>query len=135
MSRYAELYTERLDKGDVRYTKEDDHVVRVAFKGQNADSITILAVFDEEGGPHVAFRCYSILNFKDKKEAGALACSEINSQYRWIKFYLDKDNEITGAADAILCEEKAGDICFELLVRMTDIVDESYPTFAKARWA
>ncbi len=58
-----------------------------------------------------------------------------NAKYRWIKFYVDDDNDIRAEMDAVLDLDTAGDECFELMLRMCDIVDDAYVEIQKGFWA
>ena len=62
-------------------------------------------------------------------------CYTCNAKYRWVKFYIDDDNDICVRSDAILDEGTCGEECREIILRMIGIIDESYPVFMKARWA
>jgi len=62
-------------------------------------------------------------------------CNELNAQYKWVTFYLAKDNSIVLHDDAILSIESAADEAFELLVRILKIGDEVKPRLMKAIYA
>ena len=44
--------------------------------------------------------------------------------YRWMRFYVDSDNEFTAALDAVINGETIGEECYELLGRAVSIVDD-----------
>ena len=62
-------------------------------------------------------------------------CSKLNNEFRWIKFYVDeRDNTITLADDAIVQLDTCGEEIWEIMVRLSDIADDAYPTIMKAIW-
>jgi len=72
---------------------------------------------------------------KDKRFAVLEACNELNCRYKWITFYLDKDNDIVLHRDAILSVATADEEAFELLIRNIRIMDEVKPVLMKAIYA
>jgi hypothetical protein len=47
----------------------------------------------------------------------------MNDHYRWLRFYVDEDRELTAALDAVIPADSVGEICVELLHRSVSIVD------------
>ena len=64
-----------------------------------------------------------------------LTLNECNHKFRWIKFYLDEDNDVIVNADIIFDEINAGPTCIEIVMRTANIIDEAYPDIMKAIWA
>ena len=62
-------------------------------------------------------------------------CNRLNAEYRWVKFYLDKDGDVNAAIDAVISEDDCGEACMNLVHRIIRIVDDAYPEIAKTRWA
>ena len=90
--------------------------------------------FDKDNDPIVQFKCWTIETFKGMEAKGIIACNEMNSHYRWIKFYLDKDSDIITDCDAYIDAATCGEECMKLVRRMVNITDEAYPTFARYKW-
>ncbi len=135
MQYFAQAFMEYMDREGVKYTKQKDHVVKVAYSGDNMDSIPIFVFFDEDNEPLVAFKCWDIMNFKSNEAAALVVCNTLNSEYRWVKFFLDKDKDIVASLDAMVDRQTCGEECLSLVRRMVNILDDVYPRIAKARWA
>ena len=48
---------------------------------------------------------------------------------------LDSDDEFTASIDAIVDLYTAGEECHELILRMADILDKSYPLIMQSVWS
>ena len=91
--------------------------------------------FDKDGDGMVEFKCFDIINMKGKTQEGMAACNEMNAKWRWVKFYIDDDDDIICEADSYICEDNCGEVCESMMDRMADIVEKSFPTFARAKFA
>ena len=122
-------FMQYLDEKKVRYTYkplEKSELISVGYEGDNMKDMDFLFFFDKDG-ESVSVKCFSIFQFGSNDLARGIVCSnKLNNKYRWIKFYIDEDNEAAASIDAVITERSAGPVCFELLVRMLDIVDEAY---------
>jgi len=135
MNTAIKMFTDYMDKKDVHYTVEDEDRVRIVFNGKNMPSISLRFIFGDDGRD-VAIRVFSIAKVPDNKiKDTCVVCSKLNSRFRWIKFYLDRDNEVTASDDAVLDPYTTGEECFELLLRSTDIVDKAYPEIMRSLWS
>ena len=135
MADYKGLFTRFLDRNDIKYTEMKDNVVKVVYSGDNLKTIPIFVFFDEDGDPIVSLKCWEIANFKDEKLAsGILACNELNEQFHWVCFYIDKDNDVLAQIYAYIDEETCGSVVTSLVCRMVNIIDEGYPTIMGALW-
>lgn len=133
---YLQGFTSYLDAKDVKYSTDGDFKVRVTFNADNAPSIAVNVFFDKEGEGKVRFVVWSIGKFPEAKlAAGMAACNALNAKYRWVKFYIDSDNEGCAEMDAIVDKETVGPECYELLFRTVNIVDEAYPEIMRALYA
>ena len=136
MSVYASRFKSFLDRKGIRYREGDDEVISITYNTDNAQSVEVLAAFDDDGKNRVTFISFAIGEFPQAQFAKALVtCNAMNRKYRWVKFYINDNNCITVSSDAILDEETCGDECMEYVIRIIRIVDEAYPEFMKARWA
>ena len=134
MTTATQIFANYLDGHGITYRIEDERVLSVTSKGDNAPKIRVLFIFGE-GGKDVAIRCYSVAKVPSEKVAKAHeTCSKLNSKYRWIKFYVDSDNEIAAEDDAVIEPNTLGAECFELLARCINIVDEAYPAIMGTIW-
>ena len=136
VSRFLTVLDQRKINYD-HYPAEEDRKerVRVDFSGDHVNNLTMVFFFDDDG-ESVNIKCFSICKVTpDKLMDIYVKLNELNYNYRWIKFYLDEDNEVTQSGDAIIDEETAGEECFELLGRYVNILDDCYPEIMKALWA
>lgn len=134
MNTAVKFFTDYLDKKSTRYTFLSDNALTFSFRGENTSSIDI-SFFFGESGRDVAIYSFNIAKFPEEKVAEAcFMCSKLNSQYRWVKFYVDEDNELTAEADALIDPYTTGEECYELLMRTANIIDEAYPTIMKTLW-
>jgi len=113
---------------------EEDNILRVGFKGDNTN-VSILMDFSEDG-EYVTFKSYNLCTFSvDKIAQMYKLCSELNKEYKWVKFYVDEsDNTLTAQDDAIIQLDSCGVECYELVGRMVAIVDDVYPRMMKTIW-
>lgn len=124
-------------KGFKYQIEEDRDVMRISFgKLDNKDGLKILVFFDEDNRT-VAIRSFDYVSFPESKIGNMYAlCSKMNKNFRWVKFYVDEeDNTITISDDAVVMLDSVGDELYELVMRMTSIADTAYPEFMKAVWA
>ncbi|WP_300135196.1 YbjN domain-containing protein [uncultured Oscillibacter sp.] len=135
MNTAVKFFTDYMEKKNVRYTILRDDLVQVSFKGKNMPQIEVRFCFGDDGRD-VSAHVFSIAKVPDEKVGNAcFACSNLNDKWRWVKFYLDSDNEVTAGLDAVIDPYTTGEECFELLIRMCDIVDEAYPDIMKMLWS
>ncbi len=134
MQQYAQLFCNYMDETGIKYTVKKDHVILVSYSGENMESIPIYVFFDEDNDPFVQLKCWDILNFKNKGADALIVCNSLNAEYRWLKFFLDKDEDIVASLDAIVDTATCGEECMGLVRRFVNILDEAYPQIAKARW-
>ncbi|MCD8192406.1 MAG: YbjN domain-containing protein [Oscillospiraceae bacterium] len=101
----------------------------------SSTKIDVIVAFEEDC-KYAAFRCFNFAKApKDRFGHAMIACNELNKKYKWVKFYLDDDGDVTAENDAILDAATCGEVCFELMIRMTQIVNEAYPVIMKAIYA
>ena len=125
-----------MDRKGIKYTDEDVFRVRVSYSGDNVDTIAVKVIFDEDGDGLVALRCWSLGKVPDnKRSAMVVVCNNLNKEYRWVKFYIDDDNDITAALDAVIDISTVGEVCIHLVNRMVGICDEAYPKLMKGLWS
>ena len=135
MEDYKEIFTTYLDDEGVKYSNLSKSVVRVPYTGENLKTIPIFVAFNDDGEPLVQIKCWEIANFKGKEEIAYKTCNQLNKQYRWLKFYLDNDADIIASVDTYVDEMTCGYFCLSLVRRAVAIIDEAYPTLARAMWA
>ena len=138
-----ELISEAFTNHDIKF--------RVVETGELS---LIEAGFGIMGGPTVRFHFFSqngedsndvqmrisgLMNKVPAEKRGAIleACNKVNSELRFLKFYLDKDGDLFGQADlpSKTSEDCVGECCFELFLRSMQILDQSYHYFPEAYYA
>lgn len=132
---YAQIFVDYLDQESIKYTVRDERSVKIVYSGNEMDSIPVFVFFDKDGDPYVTLKCWEIANFKNNPERGMQVCNELNAKYRWVKFYIDSDNDVMAELDAVIDQDTCGAECLHLVRRMVSIVDGAFPTVQKARWA
>lgn len=125
-----ELKYER--KGD-----EEQPLFELGFGGGDFkyNHVSIFVVFDSDGAS-VQLVSSPIARIPIEKTSGMLlAINDVNCRFRWVKMYLDRDNDLVAEADLIIDEYTAGESCVELVMRMASIIDDAYADLMKALWA
>ena len=109
--------------------------VNVRYSGDSIRSISIQLFFSDDC-EDVAIRSFSICKVPANKKADMLnLLNALMDEYRWLRFYLDEDNEVTAAIDAVITVATAAPIAKELMLRTLNIVDDVYPRIMKALWS
>ena len=98
----------------------DETIVTFPYHGR-----TTLIVFSGSNGDHVQLITVVEAVPAEHYEEAVLACNKLNCIYRYVKFFVDKDNDIVTYVDAIVNEETAGEECFKLLVYNCQTLDEA----------
>lgn len=133
---YKQAFMSYMDQEGIKYQDKGEFVVSVTYTGDNLKSIPIMVFFDKDGEGLVQLVCWEICNFSEEKQAaGLLCCNQLNSKFRWVKFYVDNDRDTRAELDAIIDPETVGRECLALVRRMVRIVDDAYPTLMAARFA
>ena len=120
----AELFVELLKSKNLNFQsgvdKDGDSVVEFPYQGK------VLKVFfcGNEGQYMSMYLVYERVP-ADKLTDLIFACNELNSQYKWVTFYVDRDNDIVLHDDAILSVENAADEAFELMLRILKIGEDN----------
>ena len=68
---------------------------------------------------------------KESFTDAVVVCNDINASYNWATFFVDSDMDVMIHDDAILCEQTAALEAAELIIRLTNIADEAYPSLEK----
>ena len=120
------LFCEKLNEENLFYQiHEENNVVTIGYSGKNFKSLTFAVIFDDDGSA-VSIKAYSIATFKKNQLEDAYKfCNEMNTKYRWVKFYVDDDNELTASSDAIITKESIAEECIRMLALIISIVDSA----------
>ncbi len=133
-----EKVRETLDRNEIRYTvNDDDNEVSVTYSLQNGSDVTFHVIFrsDDSG---FDLRCFNIAVLHDKNNRDALyeAVNVLNSEYRFIKFVIDEKDRVDAEFDMSDMADVGctGEVVYELLYRMCNILDDEIPYLMKAAW-
>ena len=132
---YKDKFIKYMKSEGVKYTDVKSNVVRVAYNGENMNTIAVHVIFDKDDDPVAQLYCLQIANFKNNYAAGVVACNAMNAKYRWVKFYLDDDYDLMCSIDTCFDYDTCGPTCMYLVKKVVNLVDESYPVFMKALWS
>ncbi len=136
MGRVRKITEDYFDSQGVLYDVRNDGTLSICMGDvDNIGTVRVFIIFDEDDD--VSLRACDICKVPDNKKTSILkAISDMNSKYRWVRFYLDQDDmTITAATDALLEPETCGEEVFELLMRLVGICGETYPVFMRAIYA
>ena len=130
MLKCAELFVADLSSKNLHfdsYDSNDASIVKFPY-----DNRTTTCVFKGEDGTYLSI--YTVFERvpEDKYADVLIVCNSLNAKYKWLKFYIDEDNDIMVEDDAILTVATAAEECFELLMRRLNIMNESKPEVMRA---
>ena len=130
----AEQFTQTLKEKNLNNAAGDtdrgDSVVDFPYQGK----VTKCIFSGEEGQYFSMYLVYE--RIPEEKVADLIfLCNELNAEYKWVTYYIEKDNDLVMHDDAIVSPESAADECFELLIRMLKISEDIKPRIMKAIYA
>lgn len=114
----------------------DNPMITLSFGGGDFSytHIVVHLVFDLDG-ESAQLITSPIANTPGEKTAKMLlVLNECNRKFRWVKFYLDNDNDVVANGDVLFDEQNVGDACIELVMRTASIIDDAYPDIMKGIW-
>ena len=128
----AESFIAKLESLGLKYSTHDldngGTCISVMFDGRSTN-----VFFDgDDNGTHVALRTVFENCPADRIADMLIVCNSLNCRFRWVKFCVDKDNDIMVEDDAIVEPESAGEECMELLARTVGIIKDAKPTIMRA---
>ena len=97
--------------------------------------VRILVIFDLDGESAQVATAPIASAPLEKTSQVLFALNQCNERFRWVKFYLDSDNDIIANADVIFNETNAGPVVHEIVGRMASIIDDAYADIMKAIWS
>ena len=129
-----------LTEQDLKFDHIDDYdnpMIALGFGGGDFSftHVVIHLIFDLDGASVQVVTSPIVSIPVERTSAMLLALNECNNKFRWIKFYLDGDNDVVANGDALFDEQNCADACLELIMRTANIVDEAYGDIMKAAWS
>ncbi len=127
----ANLFAKSLSDKNLHFgsgtDKDGDSVIEFPYQGKVAKIF-----FSGDQGKYMSIYLVYERVPADKVADVIFVCNELNSHYKWVTFYVDKDNDVVLHDDAILTPNTAADEAFELLLRLIKIGDEVKPQIMRA---
>lgn len=126
----AELFTKLLESKSLHFatkaTNDGGVVVDFPYQGK-----VVKCFFSGENGTY--FSIYLVYeNVPEDRVADLIfIANELNTKYKWVTFFVDKDRDLMIHDDAILAVENAAEEAFELLLRTINISSEAKPIIMK----
>ena len=134
MNTCAELFVQNLKEKNLNFEcgtdKDGDSVVEFPYQGKVAKLF-----FCGDEGQYLSIYVVFESVPEDKVADVIFVCNELNARYKWVTFYVDKDNDVVFHDDAILSPESAAEEAFELMVRILKIGEDVKPMIMKAIYA
>lgn len=137
-----DLITEAFDRHEIKYRVVETETLAFVDAGYNIQGgPTVRFHFFGQGekGNDVQMRITGLMNkvAAEKRVPILEACNRINSEMRFLKFYLDKEGTLFGQADLPqnIGEDCVGECCFELFIRSMQILDQRYRLFPEAYYS
>lgn len=130
----AQKFVDNLESKNLNYSSGEsdrgDAIVDFPYQGK----ITKCIFSGDDGQYFSMYLVYERIP-EDKVATVIYLCNELNAEYKWVTYYVDKDNDLVMHDDAIVSPDSAAEECFELLVRMLKIADDIKPRIMKAIYA
>lgn len=120
---------------DVKPDIVRDDLMAVGWNLKNG-SVRLFLHFDEEDSL-AHFEGVEFIKVPEEKyDAIYKVLNEVNDDYKFVKFVLDTENgSLCARDDALIQLDSCGEECFEIMIRMIQIIDDAYPKFMKALWS
>ena len=129
----------KFEEFELKYTVEEVgplSFVSAAFSGKHCNVRMRMISTDEDNDVKVLTE--DLARFpEDKLMQGYELINALNCRFRYAKFEIDSDGDVTAQYDIPqrTSTEDLGDVALEIAMRLSQIVDESYPEIMKAIWA
>ena len=137
-----DLITEAFDGHNIKYRMVETETLRFIDAGYNikgGPTVRFHFLSQSESGNDVQIRIAGLMHkVSGEKRAPVLeACNRVNSEMRFLKFYLDKEGDLFGQADlpTSIAEYCVGENCYELFFRSMQILDQCYHYFPESYYA
>ena len=131
----AKIVSQYFENQDTSANVVDEDVLRIGWNFEGG-SIDIFFQFDE-ADEHVHIEGFNFIRVPEEKyDSMYKVLNEMNDKYNHVKFVLDTEGgQLNARDDAVIQLDSCGEECFELMIRMVQIVQDAYPYFMKAMWA
>lgn len=137
MNQYKVNFMAYLEANGIIYEDIGENALVITYNASNINVIRVVVQFEEDNANYATFHAFGLCKMEDEQRfaRSVMICNEMNKAYRWVKFYMDDDRDLTISADAVIDLETVGEECLEIVLRICQIGDKALPEFFKARWA
>lgn len=127
MNESAQAFMERLQRSNIRYMDkaqpDGSHYVAVDAAGKNGRVYSIATLFSTDG-TEFSIRCYQLGKVPTERVRPMLKLlNDLNGDYAWARFFLDKEQEVAVGLDAVITAASAPRVCWEMVVRLFSVLD------------
>jgi type III secretion system FlhB-like substrate exporter len=106
-----------------------------AGMGGKASTYDFLFIKTDDVGNDVAVRVFKVAKFSESaRDKGLEVINEIQQRYRYARFNLDDDGDVNVEYDFPAAYPNIGEGAFDMLIRLTTVMDECYPQLMRAVW-
>ena len=124
---------------DLKYKdfREMDNGDTLMIAGFNGKMVTfdLIMVFDKEDHT-VTMRVGRLAKIPiDRQFEVFNTLNELNREYRFLRFFSDREDFVTVQYDCIVDENETADPVMEMIFRILQIIEEGYPRIMKAIWS
>ena len=137
MNTYAKAIAKEMERNEMHYQTietDDSTLIEFSFK----DSIPVEVLYDINDDSDAKIVTYPLRNIgREKKEAMRKAVEELNQKYKFVKLYLDKDNDICISYDFEFYgedTERIGRHGVFVLIRICKIISSCLPVLLHAAY-
>ena len=125
-----------LDEHKLPYHLEENEqfsMIMARFEGKNIKHLLVRLICENENNV-VSVRAFAIANAAKADKVKVLTLlNELNGKYRYTRFYMADNGEISAMYDLpTTCGEAFGPISHEMFIRFWNILDECYPELLAA---
>lgn len=129
MNQAAEAFKDRLKQNHIQCMErpqEDGSVcLMVELANSDGNMYNIVMMFGADG-TEFNIRVFQLAKVPTERVRPMLrTLNELNGAYAWVRFFVDGDNEVTAAQDAIITPGTAARVCWEMLGRMLSVLSEA----------
>ena len=131
----AKLVAAFLESKETKVTVLEENLLRTGWNFEGG-SVDIYFDFDETDS-HVHVEGINFCSVpKSRYDNVYRALNECNNRFSHIKFVLNEERgSLAAREDAVIQLDTCGEECYELMIRMVQVVESAYPIFMKAIWA
>ena len=112
----------------------ENWLLRAGVNGKAA-TYSFLFIKDDDVGNDVAVRIFDIVKFpENRRDKGYEILNRIQQQYRYIRLNMNDEGEVNAEYDFPVEYSNIGQGAIEILIRITQILDDVYPDMMRAIW-